>query len=249
MDLRAEETFWALLRGGFLSTSSGVRKKAGYLLKRLLDDAKRGGVACAWPSFAWPAGEAAAAEAERAWSAFFLLYETTEDFALHLIQDAWLQLETLFDSPAVQAPWLSLLLQRLLRHENPAVKKFALAQLLRVADARLRRLEEAFVLSPLLQALSDPSVYKGTAGEHIEAEAVPFLVRYWRLVASLRPERFLRAFVEAARQHLSSPRIAIATAFFASIDAPVAAWDSVSFAALADIVSRKIGNQCAAPVA
>lgn len=63
-----------------------------------------------------------------------------------------------------------MLLDRLVRHENPAVKKFALVQLLQVSDARVQRLEEAFVLSTLLDALADPSVYKGTPGEHIEGE-------------------------------------------------------------------------------
>lgn len=60
---------------------------------------------------------------------------------------------------------------------------------------------------------------------------------------SHREAAFLRAFVEAARTHISSPHIGIATSFLAAIETRVSAWDPLAFVPLADIVARKIANQ------
>lgn len=61
-------------------------------------------------------------DADKAWTSFFLLYETTDDFALHLIQDAWQQLEVLFDAGGIVHPsWLSVVLDRLIRHASSSL--------------------------------------------------------------------------------------------------------------------------------
>lgn len=240
LDLRLDPLYWELLRSGFLSTSSAVAKKAGYLLKRLLADVSRTNLHRSWPSFEWQ--PTSAAELERMWNVLLLLVETTTDFSLHLIQDAWQQLESLFDSPLHPA-WLAVVLQRILRHDNPAVKKFALVQILQLNDARVQRLDENFVLNSLLQSLSEPTVYKGTVGERIETDAAPFFLRYWQLVASKNGAQFLRNFVEATRTHLSPPRIHVATAFLSSITTPVPSWGPRTFASLAEITVRKLFNK------
>ncbi len=121
-----------------------LRKSCVYLLKRLIDTCKASATPVHLEVFQWE--PRAAAELEKLWNGWFLLYETAEDFALHLVQDSWRQVLTLLASPRMHPSWVGIVCHRFLRHDNAAVKKFTMARVLQLEDEHLARLDVRLVL-------------------------------------------------------------------------------------------------------
>ena len=197
-DLRADPAFWRLVTSGLLSPDTVTRKRCLYLLHRavavsanLLAPEIRPGHDVL---FFWLDDLSALLEA--AWDKFFLLFDTLEETASHLIEPVWNHLLALIPAQRedyVTPPlgyaylhpgWWSLLLRRCLGHEILAVKKTALREIMNINLERHGSIlgEWDFVFEVLLPGIDDSEVYASQGASYSESLFLDYLSTFLRLV-------------------------------------------------------------------
>lgn len=175
VDLRKQNTFWVLIQEGLLSPDSLLRKRSMFLLKKVIRASvlsKSGsgfGEKEGWTTyFRWSGNSE---HCQKLWDTFILIFETLDEFTLHLIKPVWTQLQLLFppadrtdDDAEIHFSWVDLLCRKaLLLHPNLSVQKsltFDLLSIFASNETIVRTLPSNFVLSTLFEVLDNPTIYR-----------------------------------------------------------------------------------------
>lgn len=102
------------------------------------------------------------------WNTFISLFETFDEFPVHLVRAVWPRVSPLLhkvgesprEFPQLNGRWMELLFWRGIRHGNPQVRFFVIAQLLSPRESSFS-LSSEFVFQKLLPSLNDSSLYRG----------------------------------------------------------------------------------------
>lgn len=133
-----------------------------------------------------PTDQSKARNLQARWEAFILLFETLDEYGLHLAESAWQpQMDILVPSmssvgtwdlfPAmdVDLSWVAVLWTRGFAHKNPQVRRLVLQSFF-ACNWSYHHLPEHFVSGPLLRTLDDPVHHRdfGIKGKYTSATAL-----------------------------------------------------------------------------
>ena len=162
----ASTSFWHLLREALLDDDSATRKYSAAILKQCVThvlshhsetSTAAAAVVIALPLQCW---------AQAQWDIFFLLYDSLDEFRLHLFRPQLERISTLFDTNTHSRQWLEVLYKRSFYHKNHAVRRTMLASFLASAcaaelEAPLFR-DHEFVIEHVLGAVALPGAHPTT---------------------------------------------------------------------------------------
>ena len=102
--------------------------------------------------FHWKGNGVSAAQ----WEAAFLLFETLNEYGLHIIQPALSKLDASLVGPdGLEAIWIELIFTKIVQHANVGVRKVGLRRLWQMDIASVRRLSPEFVFGTVFAAAAD----------------------------------------------------------------------------------------------
>ncbi|EFA85995.1 TAR RNA loop binding protein [Heterostelium album PN500] len=190
VDLTYSPDFWRYLIQGFIDADPLIRKRSNYLLKktikRSIDETQNTCVdapnRCWSEYFRWSAEESE--QLQKQWDTFFLINETLDEFNVHLIAPVWREIDSLIvhQSP-LHFAWLDILFQRVMLHENPAVIK---AQVLEILNSTqyIPKLPMEFIFGTLIRAITNTILYRGITEDRIHPSIQYFLETYYNSLST-----------------------------------------------------------------
>ncbi|EGG23623.1 TAR RNA loop binding protein [Cavenderia fasciculata] len=192
MDLRLNTIFWKHLINGFIDNDGLIRKRSGYILKRIIKlSIEREGLDdhLEWTRyFNWSKSDSK--ELQKYWDLYFLIYETLGEFTLHLILPVWKEIDALVieshkgNKKALAFEWLDILFQRTINHENPAVIK---AQCIGIMNSPyIACLPQSFIFGTLINAIVTPILYRGITESAIHQAIMNFFTTYFNSLTSTK---------------------------------------------------------------
>lgn len=216
-DTRDDPVFWSLLRGCLLDPRMEVRSLSLALLRHAVADSTLHAVRGSTDESEW-----AANPVQAAWDVFCMLYETLQQFALHLLQDVWPQMGRLFGASAdgcIHGPkashprlpvneWAAVLFQRGMMSENHAVQRLVLFSALEgdVYGHEHSRVTDEVVFDGILTTCRGMWLYKQVTDDDQEAEVASllreFLSSYLASAVSICGVAGGRALVRKFAEHL-----------------------------------------------
>jgi hypothetical protein len=213
-DIREDPAFWSLLRDCLLDLRMEVRSLALKLLRHaVVEDGEEGGreEGAKW----------AASPMRAAWEVFCMLYETLQQFAVHLLEGVWPQIQRLFDAseaggirgpkpthPTLMAnDWAAVLFRRGLSSENHAVQRLVLYSTLQgdVYAHDHTRVTDEVVFDGILPTCRGMWLYKQVTDDDTDSEVAPLLREFLSqhlAAAAARDTGAAKGFVGRIAEHL-----------------------------------------------
>ncbi|KAL9864862.1 putative methyltransferase TARBP1 [Geothlypis trichas] len=219
LDARLCPRFWRLVQEGLTERDGLCRKRARYLLKRALDlsGGQRAELRCApdgghEPSLFWWSAEKNE-QLLQFWETYILIMETLEGNQIHVIKPVLPKLNSLYelaisgdkDCWLFHPSWHVCIYRRMFESENKTLTKEGILHFLELYETK--HLPNSFVFSefiigPLMDALSESSLYSRTPGQSIGAcpplgmRLQKFLATYLTLLPEEEKGSFLLKFIQ-----------------------------------------------------
>ena len=210
VDARDDPAFWAMLRDCLLDPRMEVRTLALDLLRHAVADGSSEDTA--------DAGEAGLTAA---WEVFAMVYETLQQFAVHLLEGVWPGIRQMFDVPGgtIRGPkpshprlpvneWAAVLFRRGMSSENHAVQRMVLFSTLdgKVYDREHSRISDEVVFDGILPTCRGMWLYKQVTQDDEDSEVAPllreFLSRHLTSTAAAGGVPAATAFIMKIVEHL-----------------------------------------------
>uniref|UniRef100_A0A8D2NB35 tRNA (guanosine(18)-2'-O)-methyltransferase TARBP1 n=1 Tax=Zonotrichia albicollis TaxID=44394 RepID=A0A8D2NB35_ZONAL len=216
LDARLCPRFWRLVQEGLTERDGLCRKRARYLLKRALDlsGGQRAELRCApdEPSLFWWSAEKNE-QLLQFWETYILIMETLEGNQIHVIKPVLPKLNSLYELAIsgdkgcwlFHPSWHVCIYRRMFESENKTLTKEGILHFLELYETK--HLPNSFVFSefvigPLMDALSESSLYSRTPGQSIGAcpplgmKLQKFLATYLTLLPEEEKGSFLLKFIQ-----------------------------------------------------
>lgn len=154
---------------------------------------------------------------EDIWNTFISIYETFDEFPVHLLKSVWNRIEPLqlyitsqFESniqfPQLTEEWMEVLYTRGIKHNNPQVRLFVISMLLEVrSDPKTGRimmfnLSPRFLTEALVPNLNDSSFFKG------DRYGIGYLItNYFLHYQELQPTELFLEVLTVLRDTITNP--------------------------------------------
>ncbi|WAR19994.1 TARB1-like protein [Mya arenaria] len=191
LDIRRDTQFWTILQAGLHSKDSLNRKRALYLLKRIVDICERDGADVSsegdsgsgqhvghsegrHPVFWWERGQSKALS--KVWEDFILLAEVLEEKQVHVIKPLLPRMDTLLKActlpketgrALLHTSWLKVVLLRCSLHESLQVIRWGANTALALDVRHCPVIEQGFLKylsGEMLLSLREPKLYVRDAG-------------------------------------------------------------------------------------
>ncbi|KAM7049969.1 putative methyltransferase TARBP1 isoform 2-T2 [Molossus nigricans] len=237
LDARRCARFWRTVQAGLARAEDALtRKRARYLLRRAVEvSAERGDCVCSsrdgnGPSLFWWS-EKNRDELLNFWENYILIMETLEGNQIHVIKPVLPKLNNLFECAVSEEngrwlfhpSWHLCIYKRMFESENKILTKEGVIHLLELYETKTLPSSpefSEFVIGPLMDALSESSLYSRSPGQQIGSGSPlgftlqTFLVTY---ISSLPEELkggFLLKFIQkmTSRQWCAVPILFLAKA-------------------------------------
>ncbi|XP_027754099.1 probable methyltransferase TARBP1 isoform X1 [Empidonax traillii] len=219
LDARLCPRFWRVVQEGLTERDGLCRKRARYLLKRALDlsSGQRAELRCPpdgghEPSLFWWSAEKNE-QLLQFWETYILIMETLEGNQIHVIKPVLPKLNSLYEHAISQdkgcwlfhPSWHMCVYKRMFESENKTLTKEGILHFLELYETKhlpnsLGFLE--FVIGPLMDALSESSLYSRTPSQLIGAcpplgmRLQKFLATYFMLLPEEEKGSFLLKFIQ-----------------------------------------------------
>ncbi|XP_070569428.1 probable methyltransferase TARBP1 isoform X2 [Ptychodera flava] len=190
IDLKSIDVFWNLVQIGLKHDDSMTRKRAMYLLNRVLDLCSKFNIEVMahnsndkdiCPVFWWSAANSG--NLQDIWADFILMVEALEETQVHVFKPLMPRLKGIIEAtfpretgrPYLHSSWLTVLFQRCFFHESKnTVVKWAVLEFLKLNFKQCPLLEQGnreFIYGSLLKVLHDSGVYSRIGQPEINMEA------------------------------------------------------------------------------
>uniref|UniRef100_A0A8C6K2A1 tRNA (guanosine(18)-2'-O)-methyltransferase TARBP1 n=1 Tax=Melopsittacus undulatus TaxID=13146 RepID=A0A8C6K2A1_MELUD len=211
LDARLCPQFWRVVQEGLTERDGLCRKRARYLLKRALD---LSGGQCGGEGYSslfwWSAGENE--KLLQFWETYILVMETLEGNQIHVIKPVLPKLNSLFEHAVsgeegwlFHPSWHMCIYKRMFESENKTLTKEGILHFLELYETK--HLPNSlgfseFVIGPLMDALSESSLYSRTPGQLMGAcpplgmRLQKFLATYMMLLPEEQKGSFLLRFIQ-----------------------------------------------------
>uniref|UniRef100_A0A803VVV5 TAR (HIV-1) RNA binding protein 1 n=1 Tax=Ficedula albicollis TaxID=59894 RepID=A0A803VVV5_FICAL len=208
--------FWRLVQEGLTERDGLCRKRARYLLKRALDlsGSQRAELRCAPDEcslFWWSAEKNE--QLLQFWETYILIMETLEGNQIHVIKPVLPKLNSLYELAVsgdkgcwlFHPSWHVCIYRRMLESENKTLTKEGILHFLELYETKHlpNSLDfSEFVIGPLMDALSESSLYSRTPGQSVGScpplglRLQKFLATYFTLLPEEEKGSFLLKFIQ-----------------------------------------------------
>ncbi|KAM5235039.1 putative methyltransferase TARBP1 [Ctenodactylus gundi] len=222
-DARRCAHFWRTVQAGLGREDALSRKRARHLLRRAVQvSAERGGdCTCdpregTGPSLFWWS-EKKKDELLKFWENYILIMETLEGNQIHVIKPVLPKLNSLFEytvaeehgSWLLHPSWLLCVYKRMFESENKILTKEGILQFLELHEMKTLPFSPEFcefIVGPLLDALSESSLYGRSPGQ-LAGSASPLglkLQKFFVTYVSILPEEIKSSFLLKFLQRMTS---------------------------------------------
>ncbi|XP_023096163.2 probable methyltransferase TARBP1 isoform X3 [Felis catus] len=223
-DARRCWRFWRTVQAGLAQAQDALtRKRARYLLQRAVEVSAELGARCACgpqegngPSLFWWS-EKKKDELLKFWENYILIMETLEGNQIHVIKPVLPKLNSLFEYAVSEEngnwlfhpSWHMCIYKRMFESENKILTKEGVLHFLELYETKVLPFSpefSEFIIGPLMDALSESSLYSRSPGQLIGSgsplglKLQKFLVTY----ISLLPEEIKSSFLLKCIQKMSS---------------------------------------------
>uniref|UniRef100_A0A673T382 tRNA (guanosine(18)-2'-O)-methyltransferase TARBP1 n=1 Tax=Suricata suricatta TaxID=37032 RepID=A0A673T382_SURSU len=223
-DARRCGRFWRTVQAGLAQAQDALtRKRARYLLQRAVEVSAELGASCTCgpregngPSLFWWS-EKKKDELLKFWENYILIMETLEGNQIHVIKPVLPKLSSLFEYAVSKADgnwlfhpsWHMCIYKRMFESENKILTKEGVIHFLELYETKVLPFSpecSEFIIGPLMDALSESSLYSRSPGQLIGSgsplglKLQKFLVTY----VSLLPEEIKSSFLLKFIQKMSS---------------------------------------------
>ncbi|XP_074017579.1 probable methyltransferase TARBP1 [Numenius arquata] len=219
LDARLCPRFWRVVQEGLTERDGLCRRRARYLLKRALDLSGGQGGELRCPTdggdesslFWWSAEKSE--KLQQFWETYILIMETLEGNQIHVIKPVLPKLNSLFDHAIsgekgcwlFHPSWHMCIYKRMFESENKTLMKEGVLHFLELYETK--HLPNSlcfseFVIGPLMDALSESSLYSRTPGQLMGAcpplgtRLQKFLATYLMLLPEEEKGSFLLKFIQ-----------------------------------------------------
>ncbi|XP_067391938.1 probable methyltransferase TARBP1 isoform X2 [Emydura macquarii macquarii] len=218
LDARLCGDFWRVVQEGLTHGDGLCRKRARYLLKRAVDvsDQLRLDSTCPQdngnePSLFWWSVEKND-KLLKFWDNYILIMETLEGNQIHVIKPVLPKLNSLYEYAISEKgcwlfhpSWHMCIYKRMFESENKTLTKEGVAQFLELCETKCLPNSPGFsefIIGPLMDALSESSLYGRSPGQLIGAcpplgmKLQKFLSTYFTLLPEEEKSSFLLKFIQ-----------------------------------------------------
>uniref|UniRef100_A0A8C8SFK9 tRNA (guanosine(18)-2'-O)-methyltransferase TARBP1 n=1 Tax=Pelusios castaneus TaxID=367368 RepID=A0A8C8SFK9_9SAUR len=218
LDARLCEDFWQVVQEGLTHRDGLCRKRARYLLKRAVDVSEKLCLDCTCPqrsgnepSLFWWSVEKNG-KLLHFWENYILIMETLEGNQIHVIKPVLPKLNSLYeyaisekDCWLFHPSWHMCIYKRMFESENKTLTKEGVAQFLELYETKCLPNSPGFsefIIGPLMDALSESSLYGRSPGQLIGAcpplgmKLQKFLSTYLTLLPKEEKSSFLLKFIQ-----------------------------------------------------
>ncbi|XP_064343952.1 probable methyltransferase TARBP1 isoform X3 [Camelus dromedarius] len=219
-DARRCWRFWRTVQAGLAQAEDALtRKRARYLLQRAVEVSAELGAECACapqegtgPSLFWWS-EKKKDELLKFWENYILIMETFEGNQIHVIKPVLPKLNNLFEYAVSEEngcwlfhpSWHLCIYKRMFESENKILTKEGVTHFLELCETRVLPFSpefSEFIVGPLMDALSESSLYSRSPGQLIGSgsplglKLQKFLVAYISLLPEEIKSSFLLKFIQ-----------------------------------------------------
>ncbi|XP_058910588.1 probable methyltransferase TARBP1 isoform X1 [Kogia breviceps] len=219
-DARRCWSFWRTVQAGLTRAEDALtRKRARYLLQRAVEVSAELGADCACapqegtgPSLFWWS-EKKKDELLKFWENYILIMETLEGNQIHVIKPVLPKLNNLFEYAVSEEngcwlfhpSWHLCIYKRMFESENKILTKEGVTHFLELYETRVLPFSaefSEFIIGPLMDALSESSLYSRSPGQLIGSgsplglKLQKFLVTYISLLPEEIKSSFLLKFIQ-----------------------------------------------------
>ncbi|XP_072827045.1 probable methyltransferase TARBP1 isoform X2 [Vicugna pacos] len=219
-DARRCWRFWRTVQAGLAQAEDALtRKRARYLLQRAVEVSAELGAECACapqegtgPSLFWWS-EKKKDELLKFWENYILIMETLEGNQIHVIKPVLPKLNNLFEYAVSEEngcwlfhpSWHLCIYKRMFESENKILTKEGVTHFLELCETRVLPFSpefSEFIVGPLMDALSESSLYSRSPGQLIGSgsplglKLQKFLVAYISLLPEEIKSSFLLKFIQ-----------------------------------------------------
>ncbi|XP_059755482.1 probable methyltransferase TARBP1 isoform X2 [Balaenoptera ricei] len=219
-DARRCWRFWRTVQAGLTRAEDALtRKRARYLLQRAVEVSAELGADCACapqegtgPSLFWWS-EKKKDELLKFWENYILIMETLEGNQIHVIKPVLPKLNNLFEYAVSEEngcwlfhpSWHLCIYKRMFESENKILTKEGVTHFLELCETRVLPFSaefSEFIIGPLMDALSESSLYSRSPGQLIGSgsplglKLQKFLVTYISLLPEEIKSSFLLKFIQ-----------------------------------------------------
>nr|XP_019602541.1 PREDICTED: probable methyltransferase TARBP1 isoform X2 [Rhinolophus sinicus] len=219
-DARCCSQFWRTVQAGLGHAEDALtRKRARYLLQRAVEVSAERGADCTcgpWegngPSLFWWS-EKKKDELLKFWENYILIMETLEGNQIHVIKPVLPKLNSLFEYAVSEEnacwifhpSWHMCIYKRMLESENKILTKEGVIHFLELYETKVLPFSpefSEFIIGPLMDALSESSLYSRSPGQLIGSgsplglKLQKFLVTYIYLLPEEIKSSFLLQFIQ-----------------------------------------------------
>ncbi|XP_065778363.1 probable methyltransferase TARBP1 isoform X2 [Muntiacus reevesi] len=220
LDARRCGRFWSTVQAGLAwSEDALTRKRARYLLQRAVEVSAELGTDCACaadegagPSLFWWS-EKKKDELLKFWENYILIMETLEGNQIHVIKPVLPKLNSLFEYAVSEEngcwlfhpSWHLCIYKRMFESENKILTKEGVTHFLELYETRILPFSpeiSEFIIGPLMDALSESSLYSRSPGQLIGSvsplglKLQKFLVTYISFLPEEIKSSFLLKFIQ-----------------------------------------------------
>ncbi|XP_017897927.1 PREDICTED: probable methyltransferase TARBP1 isoform X2 [Capra hircus] len=220
LDARRCWRFWSAVQAGLAwSEDALTRKRARYLLQRAVEVSAELGTDCACapgegpgPSLFWWS-EKKKDELLKFWENYILIMETLEGNQIHVIKPVLPKLNSLFEYAVSEEngcwlfhpSWHLCIYKRMFESENKILTKEGVTHFLELYETRILPFSpeiSEFIIGPLMDALSESSLYSRSPGQLIGSvsplglKLQKFLVTYISFLPEEIKSSFLLKFIQ-----------------------------------------------------
>uniref|UniRef100_A0A4W2IAL4 tRNA (guanosine(18)-2'-O)-methyltransferase TARBP1 n=1 Tax=Bos indicus x Bos taurus TaxID=30522 RepID=A0A4W2IAL4_BOBOX len=220
LDARRCWRFWSTVQAGLAwSEDALTRKRARYLLQRAVEVSAELGTDCACapgegtgPSLFWWS-EKKKDELLKFWENYILIMETLEGNQIHVIKPVLPKLNSLFEYAVSEEngcwlfhpSWHLCIYKRMFESENKILTKEGVTHFLELYETRILPFSpeiSEFIIGPLMDALSESSLYSRSPGQLIGSvsplglKLQKFLVTYISFLPEEIKSSFLLKFIQ-----------------------------------------------------
>nr|XP_054957106.1 probable methyltransferase TARBP1 isoform X3 [Pan paniscus] len=217
-DARRCWRFWRTVQAGLGQADALTRKRARYLLQRAVEVSAELGADCTCgpqegngPSLFWWS-EKKKDELLKFWENYILIMETLEGNQIHVIKPVLPKLNNLFEYAVSEEngcwlfhpSWHMCIYKRMFESENKILTKEGVIHFLELYETKILPFSpefSEFIIGPLMDALSESSLYSRSPGQPIGScsplglKLQKFLVTYFSLLPEEIKSSFLLKFI------------------------------------------------------
>ncbi|KAM9955878.1 hypothetical protein ACTFIW_002084 [Dictyostelium discoideum] len=204
--------FWQSIINGLNDINDSLnRKRSSYLLKKSIKiSIEKENEISTWGDnwskyFKWSKEDSE--KLQKLWNTFFLIYESLDDFTIHLIQPVWKEIDSLVIGSSSSSPmsssskegldfeWVEILFKRCLNHQNPAVIKVLIIDVLN-SKQYIPYLPIEFISGTLIQSISNAALYKGVTESTIHVATINFFTNYYQSLSTIKEKsKFIQTII------------------------------------------------------